>query len=132
MLGNSTLRRRARRTAVALSFTVSLAGLVGASSASATTEIWRGGSQADYVGPGSPWRVGPPHSITSNNAWIVGDACVGAIDVNGGQLSGAGTCGNWGYWSYVTHPYCGCVLRDPAVYPNQGTGGWVGSASMTY
>ncbi len=51
---------------------------------------------------------------------------MGAIDVNGGNLSGAGCCStNFGAatgYESVNHPCYGCVLRDGAVYPYTGRG----------
>jgi hypothetical protein len=112
---------------------VGLAGTVGVPASSATTDVWfNGGGCCDqYIAAGYPWGVGAAHSLTANNAYVLSDICVGAIDVYGGGLSGAGTCGNFP-WTWVGHPYCGCVLRDPVVYPYVGTGGVLHYATESY
>jgi hypothetical protein len=121
----TSLRRRVRTAAIACTLALGLVTAVGASPASATTITWfNGGGSFINIAPGYPWGVGSAHSITDNSATVAYDACIGAIDVNGGQLSGAGICSTgWPWTTGVSHPYCGCVLRDPAVYPYGGSGG---------
>ncbi|MCW2985262.1 MAG: hypothetical protein JWR63_2832 [Conexibacter sp.] len=110
----SSLRRRLMVAGTAAVLAVGMSGAVGASPASATTIQYHSGYQ--YIANGYPWVVGPAHSLTNNSAYVLANLCVGAIDVNGGNLTGAGYCST-NYGGTVSHPYCGCVLRDPAVYP---------------
>jgi hypothetical protein len=114
--------RHLRVALLALALSVGASGAVGVSASSATTIQWHAGPYAQTIQNGLAWATGPAHTLTNNNAQVYANLCVGAIDVYGGTLSGAGVCGDFAYAVMVAHGYCGCVLRDPAVYPYTGQG----------
>jgi hypothetical protein len=118
-----------RRAATAACACLALVVCVGVPAASAGSITYFQGHQ--YIAPGYPWVTGPAHSITSNVSYIQAIACVGAIDVYGGNLSGSGACADGGLGTTISHPYCGCVLRDGAVYPYGNNAGWANTSYET-
>lgn len=98
---------------------------IGTPVASASYDIYYNGGNK-YIWNGLPWGVGPARYLTASVGYVAANLCVGAIDVYGGNLSGAGYCStNFGAatgFEWVSHPYSGTVLRDPAIYPYTGYG----------
>lgn len=108
-----------------------LAGLIGAAPASADTAYYHYGSW-QTIQSGLPWVTGPAHSLTQNVGFVTGTLCVGAIDVNGGNLAANPICGTWGPATNVIQSYCGCILRDGAIYPFGSGSGQVWSANESW
>jgi hypothetical protein len=126
----TTLRQRARAAFVALALSVGLAAVAAPTASAGFVHYYHGTFQ---IAPGQAWLVGPAHTITNHTAVVAYDACVGAINVYGGGLAGAGMCSaGWPFPTTVSHPYCGCVLRDGADYPYVGPWGYVFDASVSY
>jgi hypothetical protein len=97
----------------------------GVSLAPASVDTYYNGGNY-YIYSGRPWLVGSAHTLTYSVGYVGANLCVGAIDVYGGTLSGAGACSvNFGAgtgFEWINHPYCQCALRDPAIYPYTGYG----------
>lgn len=121
---------RQRLTRLLLPFIVVCASLgsLFSAAASATTDTFYSGA-GFTIHVNYPWLVGPAHTLTNVGADVSGSTCVGAINVNGGELAGAGYCGGAGW---VNHPYCGCELRDGAIYPYGSGWGAAFTANESY
>jgi hypothetical protein len=123
----STIRRK-----VILTFAcVALVGGVVAPVAGATLQWYNHNDHLVTIAPGSPWVVGPPNMLTGNSANVGGSACIGAIDYYGGTTVSGATCGSFP-WGLNGRSYCGCILRDGAVYPFGSGTGQVGDAIESY